>query len=38
MIPESLHRRFRVMAAEERTTVTALVIEAMTKYVDERSS
>ena len=38
MIPESLHIRFRVMAAQERTTVTALVIDAMTKYMDERSS
>ena len=37
-IPESLHMRFRVMAAQERTTVTALVIEAMSRYLDERSS
>ena len=32
MIPESLHHRFRMMAAERRTSMTALVIEAMSSY------
>ena len=32
LIPESLHRRFRIMAAERRTSMTALVIEAMSDF------
>ena len=32
LIPESLHRRYRVAAAERRTTMTELVIAAMTAY------
>ena len=37
MIPEGLHHRFRVMAAEERTTMTALVIEAMNDFIAARN-
>ena len=37
MIPESLHHRLRVMAAEERTTMTALVTEALNDFVESRS-
>lgn len=37
LIPESLHYRLRVMAAEERTTMTALVTEALNDFVESRS-
>lgn len=32
MIPESLHHKFRMMAAERKTSMTALVIEAMSGF------
>ena len=37
MIPESLHHRFRMMAAERRTTMTALVIEALSNFAENES-
>ena len=37
MIPASLHHRLRVMAAVERTTMTALVTEALNDFVESRS-
>ena len=37
IIPESLHHRLRVMAAVERTTMTALVTEALNNFVARRS-
>ena len=36
-IPDELHLRLRVMAAEERTTMTALVTEAVQDWVASRS-
>ena len=37
LIPESLHHKFRIMAAERRTTMTALVIEALSKFAEHES-
>ena len=37
MVPESLHHRFRMMAAERKTSMTALVIEAMSDYAGRDS-
>ena len=37
MVPESLHHRFRMMAAERKTSMTALVIEALSDYAREQS-
>lgn len=37
LIPESLHHRLRVMAAEGRTAMTALVTEALNDLVESRS-
>ena len=34
LIPESLHHRLRMMAAEGRTTMTALVTEAPNDFVE----
>ena len=36
LIPESLHLQLRVMAAQDRTTMTALVIDAISEFVDRR--
>ena len=36
-IPDELHLRLRVMAAEERTTMTALVTEALQDLVASRA-
>ena len=36
-IPDELHLRLRVMAAAERTTMTALVTEALQDLVASRS-
>ncbi len=35
-IPTALHHRLKIMAVEERSNMTALVIEALEKYVDEK--
>ena len=35
-IPAGLHRRLRVIAAEERTTMTKLVVAAIEGYLDGR--
>ena len=35
-IPTGLHHQLKIMAVEGRTNMTALVIEALEKYVDER--
>ena len=37
LIPERLHRRLRVASAEERTTITALVTEALESFFEGRS-
>ena len=37
MIPDELHRRLRILAAQDRTTITALVTEALNDYVVSRS-
>ena len=37
MIPDELHHRLRILAAQERTTITALVTEALNDYVASRS-
>ena len=37
VIPASLHRRLRVMAAEDRTTITKLVVAAVENYLDSNS-
>ena len=37
LIPERLHRRLRVTSAEERTTITALVTEALEGFFEDRS-
>lgn len=36
VIPASLHRRLRVLAAEERTTITRLVVEAVESHLEGR--
>ena len=36
MVPESLHHRFRMMAAERKTSMTALIIEALSDYAREQ--
>ena len=35
-IPTELHHQLKVMALEERSNMTALVIEALENYVSER--
>ena len=35
-IPTALHHQLKIMAVEERTNMTALVIEALETYVAER--
>jgi hypothetical protein len=35
-IPSGLHHRFKVLALEDRTTMAALVTEAMKNYLAER--
>ena len=37
LIPASLHRRLRVMAAEDRTTITKLVVAAVEDYLGGHS-
>ena len=37
MIPDELHHKLRIMAAQDRTTITALVTEALNDYVASRS-
>ena len=37
MIPDELHHRLRILAAQDRTTITALVTEALKDYVASRS-
>ena len=37
MIPDELHHRLRILAAQERTTMTALVTEALQDFVGSRS-
>ena len=37
MIPDELHHRLRILAAQDRTTITALVIEALSDFVASRS-
>ena len=37
MIPDELHHRLRLLAAQDRTTITALVTEALNDYVASRS-
>ena len=37
MIPDELHHKLRIMAAQDRTTITALVTEALNDYVGSRS-
>ena len=37
MISDELHHRLRVMAAQDRTTITALVTDALNDYVASRS-
>ena len=37
MIPDELHHRLRMLAAQDRTTITALVTEALNDYVASRS-
>ena len=36
VIPASLHRRLRILAAEERTTITKLVVEAVESHLESR--
>ena len=36
-IPDELHHRLRILAAQDRTTMTALVTEALRDYVESRS-
>ena len=36
VIPASLHRRLRVLAAEERITITSLVVEAIENHLESR--
>ena len=35
-IPTELHHQLKIMAVEERTNMTALVVEALEKYVAQR--
>ena len=35
-IPTELHHQLKIMAVEERSNMTALVIEALENYVSER--
>ena len=35
-IPDELHHRLRILAAQERTTMTALVTEALQDFVASR--
>ena len=35
-IPTELHHQLKIMAVEERTNMTALVVEALENYVSER--
>lgn len=35
-IPTELHHQLKIMALEERSNMTALVIEALENYVSER--
>ena len=35
-IPTALHHQLKIMAVEERSNMTALVIEALENYVSER--
>ena len=37
MIPDELHHKLRMLAAQERTTITALVTVALNDYVASRS-
>ena len=37
MIPDELHHKLRMLAAQDRTTMTALVTEAIEGYVAGRS-
>ena len=37
LIPDELHHKLSVMAAQDRTTITALVIEALQQFVESRS-
>ena len=37
MIPDELHHRLRMLAAQDRTTITALVTVALNDYVASRS-
>ena len=37
LIPDELHHKLRVLAAQDRTTITALVTEAIEGYVAGRS-
>ena len=37
MIPDELHHKLSVMAAQDRTTITALVTEALRGYVAGRA-
>ena len=37
LIPDELHHKLRMLAAEDRTTITALVTEALNDYVASRS-
>ena len=36
-IPDELHLRLRVMAAQERTTITALITDALQDFVESQS-
>ena len=36
-IPDELHHKLSVMAAQDRTTITALVTEALQEFVAARS-
>ena len=35
-IPTALHHQLKIMAVEERSNMTALVVEALEKYVAQR--
>ena len=37
LIPDGLHHRLRILAAQDRTTMTALVTEALNEYVSSRA-
>ena len=37
MIPDELHHKLRMLAAQDRTTITALVTVALNDYVASRS-